>query len=202
MDALSEILDIVTQWLLGGVVIPFMEGLASLMSLCFLPVSGLSPAVQVGVAALLGALLSILLTHLRKGRLATESEGRFKERLGARKNAGEIDDKALRSAVYKGLDQEADEAYEALMLDTFFEFGMTYLFPMFLFLIWVEYHAFSPDRLEMLTGMRGLLLPGISQAIGAGTLYLYLYNGVLMSVSLGRWGMKKVRRRKVTALAT
>lgn len=134
----------------------------------------------------------MLLTRLRKGKEASEAEGRFKERLAARQSAREIDDKAVRTAVYKGLDSEADEAYEHLMLDKFFELGITYLFPMFLFLLWIEYHAFTPDRLEVLTGLRGLALPGISQAIGAGAFYLYLYNFILITAVLGRWGAKKV----------
>jgi len=199
MDALSDMFDLAADWLFGGVVIPLMKVLAKLISFCFTPVSGFSPVVQVCVAALFGALLSILLTRLRKGREATDAEGRFKERLAAKRSAREIDDKAVRSAVYKGLEREADEAYEHLMLDKFFEMGITYLFPMFLFLLWVEYHAFSPDQLEVLTGSRGLVLPGISQVIGAGALYLYLYNVTLITTALGRWGVRKVIGNRLRA---
>ena len=195
MDALSNILDLVAEWVFGGVVIPLMKGLASLISLCFTPVSMLSPAWQVCVAALLGALLSMLLMWVRNGAGASEAEGRFKERLAAKRSARVIDDKAVRRVVCKGLDQEADDAYEHLMLDKFFEMGITYLFPMFLFLLWIEYHAFSPDKLELLTGSTGLLIPGIPQAIGAGALYLYLFNFVLLTTALGRWGVRKVRKR-------
>jgi hypothetical protein len=184
------------EWIFGGLVIPLMKCLASLISLCFAPVSGLSPAWQICVAALLGALLSMVLTRMRKGGAVTEAEGRFKERLAAKRSVREIDDKAVRSAVYKGLDQDADEAYEHVMLDTFFEMGVTYLFPMFLFLLWVEYYAVSPDQLAVLTGRPGLVLPGISQTIGAGALYLYLYNFTLITAALGRWGMKRATGRE------
>ncbi|SCY85284.1 hypothetical protein [Desulfoluna spongiiphila] len=196
MDALNDILDLAADWIFGGVVIPLMKALASLISLCFAPLSGASPALQVCVAALVGALLSMGLTRMRKGKAGTTAAKRFKERLSAKQQAREIDDKTVRSAVYKGLDREADEAYEHLMLDKFFEMGITYLFPMFLFLLWVEYHAFTPDHLEALTGSRGLMLPGISQAIGAGALYLYLYNVTLITTALGRWGVKKVKGNK------
>ena len=192
MDFLNDIFDLAAEWVFGGVVIPLMKFFASFISLCFTPISGLSPVWQVCVAALAGALLSMMLTRLRKGSASTEAEGRFKDRLAAKRNARAIDDKAVRTAVYKGLDQEADDAYEHLMLDKFFELGITYLFPMFLFLLWIEYHAFSPDQLEVLTGGRGLSIPGIPQLLGAGALYLYLYNVVLITTALGRWGMKKV----------
>lgn len=191
MDALSDLLDLAAEWIFGGVVIPLMKALASFISLCFLPVSGLSPAWQVGVAALVGALLSMGLTRMRKKGASTWAEGRFKERLAAKQRAREIDDNTVRSAVCKGLESEADEAYEHLMLDRFFELGITYLFPMFLFLLWIEYHAFSPDQLEALTGTRGIAFSGISQPIGAGALYLYLYNGVLITATLGRWVGKR-----------
>ncbi|MCG8471014.1 MAG: hypothetical protein MI742_04055 [Desulfobacterales bacterium] len=196
MEAINDLFDLAAEWIFGGVVIPIMKAVAAFISLCFTPVSSLSPSLQVTLAAFLGALLSMGLTRLRLDKGSKKAEKRFKERLEAKKSAGDIDDKTLRTAVYKGLDQEADEAYEHLMLDKFFELGITYLFPMFLFLLWIEYYAFSPEQLKILTGIDGLKLPGISQPIGAGALYLYLYNFILITTALLRWGVRRARARR------
>ena len=196
MDALNDILDMAAEWLFGGVILPLLMAVARFISLCFTPISSFSPVFQISVAAVLGAFLSMGLSRRFKGQNAKASEARFKERLEAKKSAGDIDDEALRKAVSKGLDREADEAYEHLMLDKFFELGITYLFPMFFFLLWIEYHAFTPEVLQGITGADGLILSGIDTPIGAGTLYLYLFNLILITVALGRWLIRRFVLKK------
>ena len=68
MEAINDLFDLAAEWIFGGVVIPIMKAVAAFISLCFTPVSSLSPSLQVTLAAFLGALLSMGLTRLRLGK--------------------------------------------------------------------------------------------------------------------------------------
>jgi hypothetical protein len=66
----------------------------------------------------------------------------FKEKIRSLKYLDEIENKKIRQELKKNINENADKIYENILTEKFFNFGITYLFPMFLFLIWLEYSVY------------------------------------------------------------
>jgi hypothetical protein len=110
----------------------------------------------------------------------------FKEKIKSLKYLEEISDKKIRHELKKNINQNADRIYENILIEKFYNFGITYLFPMFLFLIWLEYSVYP------LESEKNLELIFFTANISFGFLLFYNLNLVLIYL------FKKIRFSKQT----
>ncbi len=195
MDTFYDLFDTFFYGLYDNLVVPVLHWLSLALGLLLLPVSRFSPAVQIVYISLLGALLSRLLARRFKTRREKALQAKFKEKLSALKYTDAVDDPKLEKVVRHGIHKDADKVYETIILDKFVEMGITYFFPLFFFLIWLEYGVFTPQQLKMLTGSPWAWQTASGLNFSAAYLYLYSYNIVLLVLWVAGLLYRLVRRQ-------
>lgn len=136
----------------------------------------------------LGALLSGILARRYDFKREKRLQKEFNERLSTLKYTDAIADRKLEKIVRSGIHQAADEVYSQILLDRFFDMGISYLFPLFFPLIWLEYSRFTPEKLKALTGSSYVWTTGSGLHFSAAWLYLCCFNAFL----LGSWLIRRV----------
>ncbi len=184
MDSLYDLIDSFFYGLYDHLVVPVLHWLSLALGLLLLPVSTFSPAVQILYVSILGALVSRLLARRFKTKHEKALQAQFKEKLSALKYTGAVEDPKLEKVVRHGIHQDADKVYETIILDKFVEMGITYFFPLFFFLIWLEYGVFTPQQLKILTGSPWAWQTASGIHFSAAYLYLYGYNIALLALWL------------------
>ncbi len=110
-----------------------------------------------------------------------------------------MDDKNLEKVIRKGINRSADAIYEKIVLDKFFEMGISYFFPLFFFLIWLQYSLFTPERLEDLTGSPYAWVTDSGLRLSSAYVYLFSFNIILSVFWLLEGTIRfTLRRRKKT----
>ncbi len=195
MDSLYDLIDSFFYGLYDNLVVPVLHWLSLALGLLLLPVSTFSPAVQILYVSILGALVSRLLARRFKTKHEKALQAQFKEKLSALKYTGAVEDPKLEKVVRHGIHQDADKVYETIILDKFVEMGITYFFPLFFFLIWLEYGVFTPQQLKILTGSPWAWQTASGIRFSAAYLYLYGYNIALLALWLASLLYRLARRK-------
>lgn len=198
MDVLNDLLDRLFAILYDNILLPVLHGVAAFLDLLISPLAGHAPALQIAVVAVVAAVISRLLAHRFKSKREKQLQAAFKAKLGDLKHTRELGDARLEKVVRKGLHQEADQIYEKIVLDKFVEMGISYFFPMFFFLIWLEYSRFTPEALQRLTGSPFAWETASGARLSAAYTFVWVFNIsllVLWLLELGvRWGLRKTKR--------
>ncbi len=195
MDTLYDLIDSFFYGIYDNLVVPVLHWVTLALGLLLLPVSRFSPAVQILYVSILGALVSRLLARRFKTKREKALQARFKEKLSALKYTGAVADPKLEKVVRHGIHQDADKVYETIILDKFVEMGITYFFPLFFFLIWLEYGVFTPQQLKILTGSPWAWQTASGIHFSAAYLYLYGYNIALLALWLAGLLYRLARRK-------
>jgi len=172
MDAFDAFFD----WLYNNLVGPLLHGVAALLSLLISPLSGYPPRTQIAAVALFGAVLSKILSKRFKAKREQVLQQEFKEKISSLEYTKYVENDELERVVRKGINESADEVYEKIILDKFFEMGISYFFPLFFFLIWLQYSLFTPEKLKVLTGSPYAWVTASGLKLSAAYVYLFLYN--------------------------
>ncbi|MGM0417246.1 MAG: hypothetical protein ACQEQS_00845 [Thermodesulfobacteriota bacterium] len=91
------------------------------------------------------ALVSTCLSFYFKEKKTKEYDKELKEKISSLKYLDDIEEKKLKQSLKKGINDSADKAYENILIEKFFNAGITYFFPMFFFLIWIDYSVFDQN---------------------------------------------------------
>ncbi len=172
MELINNFFDLIYD----GVVLPCVHFISFILNAIFLPVSSLAPKYQVIVIALVGALISRSLGKYFKIEREKRLTKDFKSKLEMLGHTRALEDEKLEKVVRSGIHSAADEVYEKIITDKFFEMGVTYLFPLFFFLIWLQYDRFAPEKLMAETGQAYVWVTGSGLNISAAYLYLFAFN--------------------------
>lgn len=160
------------DFLLYSFVIPCVGIIDQGFKILFSPVLGKSSFLIVLIVSIAASLLSFLSGFLFRDKKSDKLNKDFKERISSLKHADKIDDPSTRKGIKKGINTQADEIYENLMMEKFFNLGLTYFIPMFIFLIWLEYSVF-PEKtvvdLNFIPGLNGF-------SLGVSLMFLIMFN--------------------------
>jgi hypothetical protein len=146
-----------------------------------------TPRTQIIAVSVLGAVLSKILSKRFKARREKQLRQQFKEKVSNLEYTNYLNDKLLRKAVTRGINEEADKIYEKILLDKFSEIGISYFFPLFSFLIWLECSLFTPGNLTLLIGSSYAWVTASGLKLSAAWVYLYSYNIILFCVWVLEW---------------
>lgn len=199
MDDLYDLIERFFDLLYNSLVEPAVHGIGFLLNAAMRPIDFLSPFYQIMAVAVIAAVLSRLLGRRFSSRREKRLHKQFKEKLASLKHTADVGDKKLERILRKGVSQSADEVYENIIMDKFFEMGVSYFFPMFFFIIWLEYDRFSPEALKALTGSPFAWVSGSGLGISAAYVFLYLFNIFLLSFWLVELAVRFVRKRLAKA---
>jgi len=175
-DSLLDILNTLFDPLYEHLIVPCLLALSALLKMLISPLGSLEPRTQIVIVALLGAILSRILANRFRSKREKKLAIEFKEKMANLKYAHDIQDKKLRAVVKKGMSQDADKVYENILLDKFFEMGISYFLPLFSLLIWLEYDYFTAENLKAATGSPYAWVTESGLQLSAAWLYLYAYN--------------------------
>ena len=176
---MEELFESFFDFLYDSIIIPVLHLIDAFLNLLISPLSSYSPLIRILVVAIFGALLSRILANKFKAGREKELNKEFQEKISSLKYTKDVRDNKLRKIVRKGIKQSADETYEKIILDRFFETGVSYFLPLFFFLIWLEYSLFMPENLVSLTGSPYAYVRGSNVKLSAASVYLYSYNIIL-----------------------
>lgn len=202
MDTFYNLFDTFFYGLYYNLVEPLLGWISRALGLLLLPVSTFSPAVQILFISLLGALTSRLLTRRFKAKHEKALQAKFKQKLSNLKYTASVKNRKLEKVVRHGIHQDADKVYETIILDKFVEMGITYFFPLLFFLIWLEYSAFTPQRLQALTSSQWAWQTASGLKLSAAFLYLYGYNFILLALWIVGMVFRLIRKRATTTPQT
>ncbi len=142
------------------------------------------PVLQVFIIGNLTALLSWKLRSLLKIEEKTDEfrnifqEKRERERL----LAATVDEKYARQALLRAHDEDIDEDYNAYLAEHFARYGLAYLMPIFLAMLWIG-NIFSPEILSAKTGSVYLFeLPDNTMGIKGISVPLVFLSGYLATL--------------------
>lgn len=194
-DLMDRLFLVLYQYVIG----PSLEGIAFLLNFLAIPMERFSPRTQIIIVAFVGAVISRMLVRFFSRRREQKLDERFKEKLSNLKYTDDVQDQDLKRALKKGVHQSADEVYEKIILDRFFEMGITYFLPLFFFLIWLNYDRFTPEKLKVLTGSSHAWVTGSGLELSAAYVYLYFFNIFLIALwvinILMGFALKKRKKR-------
>ncbi len=108
-----------------------MHGIDLFLSLLVSPISSYTPCTQIIIVSVFGALLSRILARTFRAKREKVLHEQFKEKLSTLKHTKNVDDKNLEKVIRKGISRSADAIYEKIVLDKFFEMGISYFLTSF-----------------------------------------------------------------------
>lgn len=153
-----------------------LHGIDNLLNILIYPIESSHPALQITVVAIVGAGISRMIGSRFYPQQKNALHLRMKTRLLSLRDADAIEDGVLKSAVRKGIHDDADRIYEHIIIDKMTEMGVAYFLPLFFFLIWLEYSRFTPEKLNLLTGSVHAWTAFGGVGFSAATLYVYIFN--------------------------
>lgn len=186
MDLVNVFFDMLYSWL----VIPVLYWIDTSLRFLISPVSNFTPRTQIVAVSVFGAIISRVLAKKFKAKREKKLQQEFKENISSLKYTKHVDDKTLGKVIRKGINEEADKIYEKILLDKFSEIGISYFFPLFSLLIWLEYSLFTPENLSLLIGSSYAWVTASGLKFSAAWVYLYSYNIILF----GLWVLESVSR--------
>ncbi len=199
MEFLLELFDTICEILYYDVIEPVIMGIASFLNLLVVPISSFTPRTQIIIVSFVGAVLSRIFVKIFKSKREKALQEEFKEKISSLKHTRSIGDVDLEKVLKSGINKEADKVYEKILLDKFFEMGITYFFPLFFFLIWLEYSLFTPENLKSLTGSPYAWVTAGGLKLSAAHVYLYSFNIVLFGLwfveAAARFVLKRIKKK-------
>lgn len=144
-DLINQFLD----FILYNFIVPLVFIIDKILRFIFSPIIDLEPFILVLSISICACGISFILSLYYRDKNFKKLDNRFKEKVASLKFADEIDDKDLRQTLKKGINNKADQIYENILMDKFFNLGITYFLPMFLFAIWLDYSIFPPENGEV-----------------------------------------------------
>lgn len=197
MDTIIEVTDSLFDGIYHILIDPLLAGISFLLNLVFSPLAFFPPVIQVCFIAVVAAAVSILLSRRFRSKREKILQEDFKNRLASLETTSAIADKSVKKIVRRGINQQADTIYEKIILDKFSEMGISYFFPMFFFLIWIEYDLFSPEKLELLTGSSFILVTESGTQVSAAYLFIWFFSGLLLTFYLLSAGLRFMANRGI-----
>ena len=152
MEQIYELFDDILYVIYNNLFEPLFHFIDLFLGFLISPMSSSTPSTQIIIVSVFGALLSRILARKFRAKREKVLHEQFKEKLSTHKHTKDLGDKDLEKVIRQGINRSADAIYEKIVLDKFFEMGISYFLPLFFFLIWLEYSLFTPERLEDLTG--------------------------------------------------
>ncbi len=196
MGSLYDVIEKFFDVIFYNLVMPVIHGIEIFLYWFFFPVSFFSPHFQIFIIALTGAVISKILSSKFNSTREEKRQKLFKARLETLKHTHALDDKNLERIIRKGVHQAADDVYEKIIIDKFFEMGVTYFLPLFFFLIWIDYVRFTPAILLAKTGIEYAWVTASGANISGAYLYIFYFNTILLFIWLIEFLLRKVRKRK------
>ena len=196
MGSLYDIIEKFFDVIFYNLVMPVIHGIEILLYWFFFPVSSFSPHSQIFIIALAGAVISRILSVKFSSKREERRKKLFKARLETLKHTHALDDKKLEKVIRKGIHQAADDVYEKIIIDKFFEMGVTYFLPLFFFLIWIDSVRFTPAILLARTGIEYAWVSSSGANISGAYLYIFYFNTILFLIWFIEFLVRKVRKRK------
>lgn len=199
MERINELLYDLFEAIYNNLFEPLFHGIGLFLSLLVSPINSYTPCTQIIIVSVFGALLSRILAKTFRAKREKVLQEQFKEKISTLKHTKNVEDKNLEKIIRKGVSQSADAIYEKIVLDKFFEMGISYFFPLFFFLIWLQYSLFTPERLEDLTGSPYAWVTDSGLRLSAAYVYLFSFNIILSVFWLLEGAIRlTLRRRKKT----
>lgn len=149
MYYLEDLINGFLDFILYRLIIPLILMLDKILRFLFSDIIDSGPFVVVLTTSVCAGGISLLLSLYFRDKNSKKLDKKFREKVSSLKLADELDDRNLRINLKKGINDKADEIYENILMDRFFNFGITYLFPMFFFLIWLDYSLFPLENKEV-----------------------------------------------------
>lgn len=125
-----------------NIIYPVLIVSDNFLKMIFTPFSNQSVLLMICSASAAASLISFGLSLFFSEKNTKNLDIEFKEKIRSLKYLDEIENKKIRQELKKNINENADKIYENILTEKFFNFGITYLFPMFLFLIWLEYSVY------------------------------------------------------------
>ncbi|MDY0360033.1 MAG: hypothetical protein RBR08_01120 [Desulforegulaceae bacterium] len=169
----NEILYFMDNFYLN-LVYPLIIIFDNTLKILFSPFLGQDRFLMVFSVSFAASIISYVLSIFFNEKNTKNHKIEFKEKIKSLKYLEEINDKKIRHALKKNINENADKIYENILIEKFYNFGITYLFPMFLFLIWLEYSVYP------LESEKNLELIFFTANISFGFLLFYNLNLVLI----------------------
>ncbi len=179
MERIYELFDDIFDVIYNNLFEPLFHGIDLFLTLLVSPISSYTPRTQIIIVSVFGALISRILARTFRAKREKVLHEQFKEKLSTLKHTKDVEDKNLEKVIRKGISRSADAIYEKIMLDKFFEMGISYFLPLFFFLIWLQYSLFTPERLEDLTGSPYAWVTDSGLRLSAAYVYLFSFNIIL-----------------------
>lgn len=199
MERINELLYDLFEAIYNNLFEPLFHGIGLFLSLLVSPINSYTPCTQIIIVSVFGALLSRILAKTFRAKREKVLQEQFKKKISTLKHTKNVEDKNLEKIIRKGVSQSADAIYEKIVLDKFFEMGISYFFPLFFFLIWLQYSLFTPERLEDLTGSPYAWVTDSGVRLSSAYVYLFSFNIILSVFWLLEGTIRfTLRRRKKT----
>jgi len=199
MERINELFYDLFEAIYNNLFEPLFHGIGLFLSLLVSPINSYTPCTQIIIVSVFGALLSRILAKTFRAKREKVLHEQFKEKISTLKHTKNVDDKNLEKVIRKGINRSADAIYEKIVLDKFFEMGLSYFFPLFFFLIWLQYSLFTPERLEDLTGSPYAWVTDSGLRLSSAYVYLFSFNIILSVFWLLEGTIRfTLRRRKKT----
>ena len=199
MERINELFYGLFEAIYNNLFEPLFHGIGLFLSLLVSPINSYTPCTQIIIVSVFGVLLSRILAKTFRAKREKVLHEQFKEKISTLKHTKNVDDKNLEKVIRKGINRSADAIYEKIVLDKFFEMGISYFFPLFFFLIWLQYSLFTPERLEALTGSPYAWVTDSGLRLSSAYVYLFSFNIILSVFWLLEGTIRfTLRRRKKT----
>ena len=199
MERINELFYDLFEAIYNNLFEPLFHGIGLFLSLLVSPINSYTPCTQIIIVSVFGALLSRILAKMFRAKREKVLQEQFKEKISTLKHTKSVEDKNLEKVIRKGINRSADAIYEKIVLDKFFEMGISYFFPLFFFLIWLQYSLFTPERLEDLTGSPYAWVTDSGLRLSSAYVYLFSFNIILSVFWLLEGTIRfTLRRRKKT----
>lgn len=145
MDFILDIINLILDFVLYRFIIPVINVIDYFMQFIFSPFIKAGDMVFLFTVSFVCALVSTCLSFYFKEKKTKEYDKELKEKISSLKYLDDIEEKKLKQSLKKGINDSADKAYENILIEKFFNAGITYFFPMFFFLIWIDYSVFDQN---------------------------------------------------------
>ena len=200
MDDLFYLINDWCEQVYNFLVLPLLMAIAHLLAFLLSPLSNYPPKIQIVCVAVAGAVISRLLSWKFKSKKQKMLNAKFKEKLSHLKYVSDIPDEKLKKVFKKGISEEADKIYENILIDQLTDMGISYFFPLFFFLIWLEYYMFTPAKLMAATGIKFAWITKSGLKLSAAWLYLYCFNLFVFTFWAGefliKFALKRIKQQK------
>jgi hypothetical protein len=150
----------------------------------FAPVTVFSPVLQITIIAGLAVIISLILENKFSNAKTDALEADLNEKIKSLKYTRDIKDPQTKHVIRKGINNSADLIYEELLINKFFNLGMSYFFPMMFFLIWIEYSFMTQEKLILLTGKAPVIQLYSGIPISTAFYYIGCFNFGLISYKI------------------